>query len=54
MDDRRVAETVHSVRMAMAVNALRLPALALPVGAEDEFPETVHVIGPRFREDLCC
>jgi Asp-tRNA(Asn)/Glu-tRNA(Gln) amidotransferase A subunit family amidase len=36
--------------MAMAVNALGLPAVALPVGIEDGLPQAVQVIGPRYRE----
>jgi amidase len=38
--------------MAMAVNTLGLPAVALPVGIRDEPPQAVQVIGPRYREDL--
>ena len=53
LDDGRVAETVRSMRMAMAINALGLPAVALPVGIADGLPQAVQVIGPRYREDLC-
>jgi amidase len=41
------------MRMAMAVNTLGLPAVALPVGIADGLPQVVQLIGPRFREDLC-
>jgi amidase len=51
--DGRVAETIRGMRMAMAVNALGLPAVALPVGTGNGLPQSVQVIGPRYREDLC-
>jgi amidase len=51
--DGRVAETIRGMRMTIAVNALGLPAVALPVGVGDGLPQSVQVIGPRYREDLC-
>ncbi len=48
-----VAAIIRGMRMALAVNALGLPAVALPVGIGDHLPQSVQVIGPRFREDLC-
>jgi len=48
-----VAEQVRSMRMAIAVNALGLPAVAVPVGIREGLPQVVQVIGPRYREDLC-
>jgi amidase len=53
LDEGRVAETIRGMRMTIAVNALGLPAVALPVGVEDGLPQAVQVIGPRYREDLC-
>ena len=53
LDEGRVAEDLRAMRMAMAVNALGLPAVALPVGIGDGLPQAVQVIGPRYREDLC-
>ncbi len=53
LDEGCVAETIRGMRMAMAVNALGLPAVALPVGIGDGLPQAVQVIGPRYREDLC-
>jgi amidase len=48
-----VAETVRGMRMAIAVNTLGLPAVALPVGVGDGLPQVAQLIGPRYREDLC-
>jgi amidase len=53
LDDGAVAATIHGMRMAMAVNALGLPAVAVPVGIGDGLPQVVQIIGPRYREDLC-
>jgi amidase len=53
LEDGRVAETIHGMRMALAVNTLGLPAVALPVGTAGGLPLAVQIIGPRYREDLC-
>jgi amidase len=52
LDEGGVAEDLRAMRMAMAVNTLGLPAVALPVGTRDGLPQVVQVIGPRYREDL--
>jgi amidase len=48
-----VAENLRCMSMSMAVNALGLPAVAVPVGVEQGLPQVVQLIGPRYREDLC-
>jgi amidase len=48
-----VAGILRGMRMTVAVNALGLPAVALPVGVAAGLPQSVQVIGPRYREDLC-
>jgi amidase len=48
-----VAEIHRALRMALAISALGLPAVAIPVGIIDGLPQAVQVIGPRYREDLC-
>jgi amidase len=48
-----VADNLRVMRMVMAVNALGLPAVAVPVGVQDGLPQVVQLIGPRYREDLC-
>jgi amidase len=53
VEDGQVVEDLRTMRMAMAVNALGLPAVALPVGITDGLPQAVQVIGSRYREDLC-
>jgi amidase len=53
LDEGHVTEDLRIMRMAVAVNTLGLPAVALPVGIQDGLPQEVQLIGPRYREDLC-
>jgi amidase len=53
ISEGRVAEEIQSTRMTIAVNALGLPAVAVPVGIDDGLPQGVQLIGARYREDLC-
>ena len=53
LDDGAVAETIRGMRMTLAISALGLPAVAVPVGISNGLPQVVQVIGPRYREDLC-
>lgn len=53
LDEGRVAETIHGMRMTLTANALGLPAVAVPVGIGDGLPQVVQIIAPRYREDLC-
>jgi Asp-tRNA(Asn)/Glu-tRNA(Gln) amidotransferase A subunit family amidase len=53
LSENRVAAEIGSLRMTTAVNALGLPAVAVPVGVADGLPQAVQVIGPRYSEDLC-
>jgi amidase len=48
-----VAENLRCMRLTMAVNALGLPAVAVPVGIAEGLPQVVQVIGARHREELC-
>lgn len=48
-----VSDIHRGMRMALAVNTLGLPAVAIPVGIGHGLPQVVQVIGPRYREDLC-
>ncbi|HEU5325159.1 MAG TPA: amidase [Candidatus Limnocylindria bacterium] len=52
LDEGHVAADIRAMRMATAVNALGLPAVAVPVGVADGLPLAVQVIGPPYREDL--
>lgn len=53
LDPGAVGSIIRSLRLTMAVNALGLPAVALPVGIGAGLPQAVQLIGSRYREDLC-
>ncbi|NKB37701.1 MAG: amidase [Gammaproteobacteria bacterium] len=47
------AESVLSMRMVVAINALGLPSAVVPVGIKDGLPQVVQVIGAPFQEMRC-
>jgi amidase len=49
LEDGRVAETIRGMRMALAVNALGMPAVALPVGIRDGLPQSSRLSIPASR-----
>src|SRR5262249_61772964 len=51
--DGAVAETIRGMRMAIAVNALGLPAVALPVGIAGGLPQAVPGVGPPLPAGPC-
>jgi len=51
-DIHRVGDVASSMRMVVPLNALGLPACAVPVGCDEGLPQGVQLIGARFREDL--
>ena len=53
LEPGQVAEMIRAMRMAITVNSLGLPAVAVPVGIAGGLPAVVQIIGPPFREDLC-
>ena len=49
----RNREIVESFRMTVAINALGLPAVTVPVGVSEGMPQAVQIIGPPFAEMRC-
>ncbi|MGI9228616.1 MAG: amidase [Gammaproteobacteria bacterium] len=47
------ANSIQSMRMLVAVNALGLPSVVVPVGVKDGLPQAVQVIGAPFQELRC-
>ena len=48
-----MGDVAAALRFVVVVNALGLPAAAVPAGSADRLPLAVQLIGPRFREDAC-
>ncbi|MBT7951229.1 MAG: amidase [Gammaproteobacteria bacterium] len=47
------AESIQSMRMVVAINALGLPSVIVPVGVKDGLPQAVQVIGAPYQEMRC-
>ena len=52
-DPESAVAVIHSYSMTVAINALGLPAVTLPVGVEEGLPQAVQIIGPPFSEARC-
>jgi len=50
---QNMATTMQSMRMLVAINALSLPSVIVPVGVKDGLPQAVQVIGAPFQEMRC-
>ena len=51
--EESTAENIQSMRMVVAINALGLPSVIVPVGVKDGLPQAVQVIGAPFQEMRC-
>jgi amidase len=49
----RVTEILRSLRLVVLGNLLALPVVVVPVGVANGLPQSVQLIGGRYREDLC-
>ena len=47
------AESLRSMRMVVAINALGLPSVIVPLGEKDGLPRAVQVIGAPLQEMRC-
>ncbi|MCZ6633644.1 MAG: amidase [bacterium] len=48
-----VRQLANDLRLVTPINLLGLPSVAMPVGMANDLPQSVQIIGPRYREDLC-
>jgi len=44
---------IRALRLVFMPNLMGLPAAAVPVGVTNGLPQSVQIIGSRYREDLC-
>jgi len=44
---------LRSMRLVVAANLVGVPAVADPTGIAKGLPQSVQILGPMFREDLC-
>ena len=51
--EESTSESIQSMRMVVAINALSLPSAIVPVGVKDGLPQAVQVIGAPFQEMRC-
>ncbi len=51
--DESTKESIQSMRMVVAINALGLPSVIVPMGEKDGLPRAVQVIGAPFQEMRC-
>ena len=49
----QVLELITGLRFVVLGNLLGLPVAVVPVGVDAGMPQTVQIIGDRYREDLC-
>ena len=52
-DQDALGDFIRSMRLVFTANLLGLPAAVVPVGVSDGLPQSVQLIGNRYREDIC-